>query len=88
MKILYKRLIDEPKHPLKNLAKIQGILALAESFGAEALEFAVGIALEHEKATYAYIKQCTKNYRPDEDVSEAMVPRRQLEFICLQGGLK
>ncbi|MCM2351967.1 MAG: IS21 family transposase [Bacteriovoracaceae bacterium] len=88
MKILYKRLVDEPKHPLKNLAKIQGILALAESFSVEALENAVGIALEHERVTYAYIKQCTKNYRPDEEVSEAMVPRRQLEFVCLQGGRK
>ena len=88
MKILYKRLVDEPKHPLKNLAKIQGILALAETFSAEALESAVGIALEHDRVTYAYIKQCTKNYSPDEEVSEAIVPRRQLEFVCLQGGRK
>lgn len=88
MKILYKRLVDEPRHPLKNLGKLQGVLALAEAWGTQALEVAVGMALEHDKTTYAYIKQCVKNYRPEEDAFEATAPRRQLEFVCLQGGLK
>jgi transposase len=88
MKILYKRLVEEPRHPLKNLGKLQGVLSLAEACGAEALEAAVGMALEHNQTTYAYIKQCAKNYRPEEDTFEAMAPRRQLEFVCLQGGRK
>ncbi len=86
MQILYKKLVDEPRHPLKNLGKLQGVLELEKTYGAEALEVAVGIALEHDKTTYAYIKQCAKNYRPDEDSSEAMAPLRQLEFVCLQVG--
>jgi hypothetical protein len=88
MKILYKRLVEEHRHPLKNLGKLQGVLSLAEAWGAEALEVAVGMALEHNKTTYAYIKQCVKNYRPEEDTFEAIAPRRQLEFVCLQGGRK
>lgn len=88
MQILVKRLIDEPRHPLKNLSKLQGVLALADTFGNEALEYAVGAALEQDKTTYAYIKQCTKNYRPAEENFEAIAPRRQLEFVCLQGGRK
>ncbi len=88
MKILYKKLIDEPRHPLKNLSKLQGVLSLADTLGHQALDAAVGIALEHDKTTYAYIKQCAKNYRPDEESSEAVAPRRQLEFVCLQGGRK
>lgn len=88
MQILVKRLIDEPKHPLKNLSKLQGVLALAEAFGNEAIEYAVGAALEQDKTTYNYIKQCAKNYRPEDESSEAMAPLRQLEFVCLQGGRK
>lgn len=88
MQIFTKRLIDEPKHPLKNLSKLQGVLALAETFSNEALEYAVSTALEENKTTYSYIKQCAKNYRPHEENSEAIAPRRQLEFVCLQGGRK
>jgi hypothetical protein len=88
MQIFAKKLIDEARHPLKNLSKLQGILALADAFGNEALEYAVGAALEQDKTTYAYIKQCAKNYRPHEENSEAIAPRRQLEFVCLQGGRK
>lgn len=86
MQILAKKLIDEPRHPLKNLSKLQGILALAETLGDEAIEYAVGAALEQDKTQYSYIKKCAKNYRPDEDSPEALAPRRQLEFVCLQGG--
>jgi hypothetical protein len=88
MQILVKKLIDEPKHPLKNLSKLQGVLALADTFGNDALEYAVGVALEEDKTQYAYIKQCAKNYSPEGDSFEAMAPRRQLEFVCLQGGRK
>ncbi len=88
MQILVKKLIDEPKHPLKNLSKLQGVLALADTFGNDALEHAVGVALEEDKTQYAYIKQCAKNYSPDGNSFEAMAPRRQLEFVCLQGGRK
>jgi exopolysaccharide biosynthesis predicted pyruvyltransferase EpsI len=86
MQILAKKLIDEPRHSLKNLSKLQGILALAETLGDEAIEYAVGAALEQDKTQYSYIKKCAKNYRPDEDSPEALAPRRQLEFVCLQGG--
>lgn len=88
MQVLVKKLIDEPKHPLKNLSKLQGVLALVDAFGNEALEYAVGVALEEDKTQYSYIKQCAKNYTPDGESFEAMAPRRQLEFVCLQGGRK
>jgi transposase len=86
--ILYKRLVEEPRHPLKNLAKLQGVLALEEVVGVEALEYAVGVALEQDRTQYSYIKQCAKNYRHIDDTSEAKAPRRQMEFACLQGGRK
>lgn len=43
MKILYKRPVEEPRHPLKNLGKLQGVLSLAEAWGAEALKMAISI---------------------------------------------
>ena len=86
MQILCKRLIEEPRHPLKNLSKLQGVLALADAYGEKALEEAVGMALELERLQYAFIKQCTKNWRPENKAAPVLAPRRQLEFICLQGG--
>lgn len=86
MQILAKKLIDEPRHPLKNLAKLQGILALADVFSSEALEDAVSSALELDKTSYSFIKQCTKNYRPSDKAVEVKAPLRQLDLICLQGG--
>jgi len=88
MQILYKRLVDEPRHPLKNLAKLQGVLALEEIVGSVALEAAVGIALEEDRIQYSFIKQCSKNYRHIDENSEVKAPRRQMEFACLQGGRK
>jgi transposase len=84
--LLIKRLLEVPRqHPLRNLPKIQSILALKDKFTTEGLEYAAEAALESNKLTYRFIQSCTKNYRTPKPKT-LLLPIRRPEFVCLQGG--
>jgi hypothetical protein len=83
---LIKKLFGMPRFPLKNLRKVQSILALSERYSQEAMEYASESALETQKYSYNFINSCAKNYREKKDMRVNEAPTRQLEFICLQGG--
>lgn len=85
--LLIKKLFEVPRnHPLRNLTKVQGILALENKYSPEAIEYGAEAALISNKLNYNYVKSCAKNYRkPKEQVT--LLPNRQLQFVCLQGGL-
>lgn len=85
--LLIKKLFEVPRnHPLRNLTKVQGILGLENKYSAEAIEYGAEAALISNKLNYNYVKSCAKNYRkPKEQVT--LLPNRQLQFVCLQGGL-
>jgi hypothetical protein len=74
-------------HPLRNLTKVMGVLSLVDKYKSEAIEYGAESALESNKLTYSYIKNCAKNYRTPK-VKTTLLPNRQLEFVCLQGGLR
>lgn len=73
-------------HPLRNLAKVQCVLGLSETYSKAGLEYASEVAIQGNKFTYYFIKSCTKNYR-NSSKKQTLLPSRQREFICLQGGL-
>jgi transposase len=87
MELLIERIFKEAKFPLKNLRKAQGVIELAKKFEKEAIESAAESALLYNKLFYSYIKQCAENYRPPSDDVTFKTPIRQLELICLQGGI-
>ena len=74
-------------HPLRNLTKVMGVLSLADKYKSEAIEYGAESALESNKLTYMYVKNCAKNYRTPKEKT-TLLPNRQLEFVCLQGGLQ
>lgn len=83
---LIERLIREERFPLKTLRKVQGILDLEKKFCKEALEYASDMCLEFDCMNRDRVQRFAKGYRhKKEEITEA--PQRQLEFICLQGGL-
>ena len=85
---LVKKLFEIPRnHPLRNLTKVLGLLGLKDKFSIEAIEYGAEAALESNKLTYNYVKNCAKNYRPLKDKT-TLLPNRQMEFVCLQGGLQ
>ena len=85
--ILVKKLLEvQRNHPLRNLTKVMGVLGLKDKFSIEAIEYGAESALESNKLTYTYVKNCAKNYRPSKDKTTSL-PNRQMEFVCLQGGL-
>jgi hypothetical protein len=84
--ILVERLFQTVRHPLKNLRKVQAIIALTKKFDRMAFEYAAEASLFHNKLFYAFIKQCAKNYRPPKEITVLKAPLRQLELIYLQGG--
>jgi hypothetical protein len=73
-------------HPLRNLTKVMGVLSLADKYKPEAIEYGAESALESNKFTYTYIKNCVQNYRMPKEKT-TLLPNRQLQFVCLQGGL-
>lgn len=86
--LLVKKLFEIPRnHPLRNLTKVMGILGLVDKYKTEAIEYGAEAALESNKITYAYVKSCAKNYRRPKE-KETLLPNRQLEFVCLQGGIR
>ena len=84
MEALIETLIKQPRFPLKNLRKIQGILKLKQSFDCKALEEAADLALEFNKLNYNSIKNFAKHYKPNKPQESA--PVRVPELTCLQGG--
>jgi len=84
---LVEKLFAIPRnHPLRNLTKVYGILGLRPAHSIEAVEYACEAALESNKLNYSYVKSCAKNYRIPKNKT-TLLPSRQLEFVCLQGGL-
>ena len=84
---LMKKLIQEPKHPLKNLRKAQSLMSFEKKYGREALEWACTPAILFEKYNYHYIKKCLENYQRNLKTQTTNgVPQRQESLICLQGG--
>jgi hypothetical protein len=85
--ILVRKLFEAPRnHPLRNLTKVLGVLGLKEKFSIDAIEYGAEAALESNKLTYSYVQNCAKNYRPSKEKT-TLLPSRQMEFVCLQGGL-
>ena len=86
--LLVKRLFEIPRnHPLRNLTKVLGVLSLKDKFSIDAVEYGAEAALESNKLSYTYVKNCAKNYRPLKEKT-TLLPNRQMEFVCLQGGLQ
>ncbi len=84
--MLVNRLFKMPRFPLKNLRKVQAVMALTKKYSNEAIEYACETSLERNKHGYYFINSCAKNYRKEIDQRVNEVPIRQLELICLQGG--
>jgi len=85
--LLVKKIFAVAKaHPLRNLTKAQGILALADKYKTEAIEYGAEAALEANTLNYNFVKNCAKNFR-EKKSEQKLLPNRQLEFVCLQGGL-
>ncbi len=86
--MLVESIFSQDRFPLKNLRKVQGILGLKNQFDVEAMEYASEMALEFNKMNYDRIKRFAKGYRPRRDDQKDLLPIRQQELICLQGGLQ
>lgn len=85
MSLLVEKVINSHKFPLKNLRKVQGIVALSKIFDNMSLENAAELALEFNKLNFYSIKNFAKNYSPIKPKESA--PQRSMDLICLQGGL-
>jgi len=84
---IVKKLFEVSRnHPLRNLTKVLGVLALKNKFTDEAIEYGAESALELNRLSYNFIKSCAKNYRPQK-IKTTSLPNRQLQFVCIQGGL-
>ncbi len=84
--LLINKLIKKSNYPLKIIRKAQGILRLEKTYGKEILDYACEMALEFDVTNYDNINRFAKNYKKrNEQPLEA--PHRQLDLICLQGGL-
>jgi transposase len=86
--LLVERLLNEDRYPLKNLRRVQGILQLAEKFETVAMEYGCEMALQFEYLNYDRIKRFAKGYRPKKEEFLDVSPTRQVDLICLQGGLQ
>ena len=85
MELLIEKLIKMDRFPLKTLRKVQGVLALVNTFDKEALDYGAGLCLEFNRLTYTGLKNFAKNYKYIEE-KVLVAPQRDLNLICLQGG--
>ena len=85
MVYLIEKLIKMDRFPLKTLRKVQGVLGLSKMFECEALDYAAGLSLEHDRLTYQGVKSFAKNYKYIEE-KRFEAPQRDFDLICLQGG--
>jgi len=81
------KLLKQSRFPLKVLRKIQGILRLKSKFSIEELDHGCEMAIEFDKLNYNYIKSFSKNYKNMKKDNNQKAPARQLELVCLQGGI-
>lgn len=81
------KLLKESRYPLKVLRKIQGILGLKSSFTNEELDHGCRLAIEFERLSFNNIKKFSKNYKKMNKKHNEKAPIRQLELVCLQGGI-
>lgn len=86
--LLIEAIFAQDKYPLKNLRKVQGVLGLKNQFASEAMEYASEMALSFNKLNYDRIKGFAKGYRAKRNHQNDLLPLRQQELICLQGGLQ
>lgn len=86
--LLIERIFAQDSYPLKNLRKVQGILGLKNQIDREAFEYASEMALEFNKMNYDRVKRFAEGYRPERNNKTDLMPIRQQELICLQGGLQ
>lgn len=84
---IINKLLKESRFPLKVLRKIQGILRLKTVFSIEELDHGCEMALEFDKLNYNNIKRFSKNYKNIKKDNNQKAPVRQMELVCLQGGL-
>lgn len=83
-------LIDKllsPPHPLKNLRRVQGILALSKKVSAQAMEYAAELALKHHKNSYFYFKSSAQFFHatgnPKLRIIQSTAPNRNLDEIFI-----
>jgi hypothetical protein len=86
--LVIERLLSEDRFPLKNLRRVQGIISLSKQFEIEAMEYGCEMALHFESLNYDRIRRFAKGYRPHKVDNFNISPIRQMELICLQGGLQ
>jgi transposase len=84
--LLVEKLINQSRYPLKILRKVQGILRLSKKFDKDALNYGCGMALEFNRLSYEHVRRFSKSYNLSR-VTIEKAPTRQLELICLQGGI-
>ena len=83
---MIERLIEEAKHPLKHLRKIQGILGLVKQFSPESLDYGCDMALKSNRMNYDNVKRFAKFYKKPTDSVSGKSPVRQQQFAYLRGG--
>ena len=85
-KSLVVAMFNEHRFPLKNLRRVQAVVALKKKYSREALEYASSKALLFNKLSYRYVDSCARSYKPERLTSKSGVPNREKQFTCLQGG--
>ena len=87
MGALVNQMIKMDQFPLKSLRKVQGVLSVAECFTSKQAEYGAEMCLEYSRLTRSALKKYSNNYREIKEVKTLEAPKRQLDLICLQGGL-
>jgi hypothetical protein len=85
--LLVEKILALDRFPLKNLRKVQGILALKTQLTQVEMEYASEMSIEFNRMNYDRFKRFAKGYRPNKDTDLDLRPARQQELICLQGGI-
>ena len=88
MSLVIEKLLNEDRFPLKNLRRVQGIVALSKKFEREAMEYGCEMGLHYEYLNCDRIKKFARGYRPLREKKIDQSPSRKMELICLQGGLQ
>jgi len=87
MELLVEKLIKMDQFPLKSLRKVQGVLEVSKGYSKSQIEYGAEMCLEFNRLTRSALKKFSNNYREKKETTTLEAPKRQLELICLQGGL-